>query len=249
MAVSHACWTHSVYRSTTSSSRSHESTTSTVPAVRALSSFALSNAVELRPPSLRCVVDSCAPEGSGRTAPVRTLNVTALWSGCYSSDHLPSSALSSERAPSRPPYFARDGPLYFERRDIPFVGTCNLHRESQSSVPLARSLPHHTLHALTSPQDDFVRPELRADPLHAVEVWADRLVALEVDRHDANSAVPGRDYSSSDVFVDECLIFLDVHVTVGLGWRLYGSGTRATVDDPTAGVPLSSPVAHVGLLD
>ncbi|GBP00239.1 hypothetical protein EVAR_66468_1 [Eumeta japonica] len=37
--------THSVYRSTTSSSRSHESTTSTVPAVRALSSFALSNAV------------------------------------------------------------------------------------------------------------------------------------------------------------------------------------------------------------
>ncbi|GBP98433.1 hypothetical protein EVAR_9227_1 [Eumeta japonica] len=45
MAVSHACLTHSVYRSTTSSSRSHESTTSTVPAVRALSSFALSNAV------------------------------------------------------------------------------------------------------------------------------------------------------------------------------------------------------------
>ncbi|GBP98432.1 hypothetical protein EVAR_9226_1 [Eumeta japonica] len=121
-------------------------------------------------------------------------------------------------ASSRPPYFARDGPLYTSNVGIfPSLSTCNpsTSRKSQSSVPLAssRSLPT-TLHALTSPQDDFVRPELRADPLHAVEVWADRLVALEVDRHDANSAVPGRDYSSSDVFVDECLIFLDVHVTV-----------------------------------
>ncbi|GBP98438.1 hypothetical protein EVAR_9232_1 [Eumeta japonica] len=98
MAVSHACLTHSVYRSTTQS-RSHESTTSTVPAVRALlpSRYQTLLGTPTTEPSLCC--DSCALEGF-RSGPPRRAELHAVTS----------TVLRKRRSP-----------VYFERGDIPSV--------------------------------------------------------------------------------------------------------------------------------
>ncbi|GBP68555.1 hypothetical protein EVAR_53973_1 [Eumeta japonica] len=135
MAVSHACLTHSVYRSTT---RRVGHTSLQPPPSRQseLSSFALSNAVRTptTEPSLCCRF-VCPGRVQVRTAPVRTLNVTALWSEDVTSDHH-SSALSSraELHAVTSTVLARDGPLYTSNGDIPSLSTCNPPRRGSRRV-------------------------------------------------------------------------------------------------------------------
>ncbi|GBP96816.1 hypothetical protein EVAR_85573_1 [Eumeta japonica] len=79
--------------------------------------------------------------------------------GCYVSDHLPSSALSSRaelHAVTSTTLLRRRSPLYTSNVGVlPSFKMCSPSesRKSQRSTPRAslRSLPHHTLHALTSP--------------------------------------------------------------------------------------------------
>ncbi|GBP72798.1 hypothetical protein EVAR_40299_1 [Eumeta japonica] len=209
-----ACLTHSVYRSTT---RRVGHTSLQPPPSRQsepFPSFAYQtpNSTE---PSLCCRF--VPGRVQVRTAPVRTLNVTALWSEDVPRTTCHSSALSSraELHAVTSTVLRRDGPpVYFERGIFLLLSTCNPPRRGSRRFPRRRApAPPHAPCVDVAPRMILFVPSF--EQTHFTRSRYGPIgVALEVDRHDANSAVPGRDYSSSDVFVDECLIFLDVHVTV-----------------------------------
>ncbi|GBP79456.1 hypothetical protein EVAR_48919_1 [Eumeta japonica] len=91
IAVSHVCWTHLVYRSTTSSSRSHEFSLHYLDRQNPVLLCAIKRSEELRPPSLCRVVDSCTTEGP-RSGPPSGAYIKCdgvMVRGCYSPNHLP----------------------------------------------------------------------------------------------------------------------------------------------------------------
>ncbi|GBP79524.1 hypothetical protein EVAR_89890_1 [Eumeta japonica] len=110
-------------------------------------------------------------------------------------------------------------PIHLERGRIALVQDVQpLRIEKVAEIDTVRNIafaaPLYTPRVDIAPQDDFVGPEFRADVIHAIEVRADVHVSLEVHRHDANSAFPGFNYGSCDVFVVEGLILFDVYVAV-----------------------------------
>ncbi|GBP58788.1 hypothetical protein EVAR_25861_1 [Eumeta japonica] len=116
-------------------------------------------------------------------------------------------------------FLGDDPPIHLEPGRVALVQDVQPIRiEEVAEIDTARIIAFDTLpyapHVDITPQDNFVSPEFRANVSHAIEIWTDERVFLEIHQHDANSAVYSLYYGSCDVFIVKGLILFDVHAAV-----------------------------------